>query len=52
MIGINVGVPVPREPFGFGGWNDSRFGAGDITGKGSLAFWTQSRKITTRWSQS
>ncbi|MGE0756446.1 MAG: CoA-acylating methylmalonate-semialdehyde dehydrogenase [Pirellulaceae bacterium] len=49
MIGINVGVPVPREPFGFGGWNDSRFGVGDITGKGSLAFWTQSKKITTRW---
>jgi malonate-semialdehyde dehydrogenase (acetylating)/methylmalonate-semialdehyde dehydrogenase len=50
MIGINVGVPVPREPFGFGGWNDSRFGVGDITGKGSLAFWTQSKKITTRWT--
>jgi malonate-semialdehyde dehydrogenase (acetylating)/methylmalonate-semialdehyde dehydrogenase len=49
MIGVNVGVPVPREPFGFGGWNDSRFGSGDITGKGSLAFWTQSKKITTRW---
>ncbi len=49
MLGINVGVPVPREPFGFGGWNDSRFGAGDITGKSSLGFWTQSKKITTRW---
>ena len=50
MIGVNVGVPIPREPFGFGGWNDSRFGVGDITGKGSLAFWTQSKKITTRWT--
>jgi len=49
MIGINIGVPVPREPFGFGGWNDSRFGAGDITGKSSIGFWTQSKKITTRW---
>jgi malonate-semialdehyde dehydrogenase (acetylating)/methylmalonate-semialdehyde dehydrogenase len=49
MIGINIGVPVPREPFGFGGWNDSRFGVGDITGKGSLGFWTQSKKITARW---
>jgi malonate-semialdehyde dehydrogenase (acetylating)/methylmalonate-semialdehyde dehydrogenase len=49
MIGVNVGVPVPREPFGFGGWNDSRFGAGDITGKGSIPFWTQTKKITTRW---
>ena len=23
MCGVNIGVPVPREPFGFGGWNDS-----------------------------
>lgn len=49
MIGVNVGVPVPREPFGFGGWNESRFGAGDITGKSSIGLWTQSKKITTRW---
>jgi len=49
MIGVNVGVPVPREPFGFGGWNDSRFGGGDITGKSAIGFWTQSKKITTRW---
>lgn len=33
MIGVNVGVPVPREPFSFGGWNESKFGVGDITGK-------------------
>jgi malonate-semialdehyde dehydrogenase (acetylating)/methylmalonate-semialdehyde dehydrogenase len=50
MIGVNVGVPVPREPFGFGGWNHSRFGVGDITGKSSIAFWTQSKKVTTRWT--
>ena len=49
MIGINIGVPVPREPFGFGGWNDSRFGVGDITGKSSIGLWTQAKKITTRW---
>ena len=49
MIGVNVGVPVPSEPFGFGGWNDSRFGVGDITGRGSIQFWTQSKKITTHW---
>ncbi|MBM4001434.1 MAG: CoA-acylating methylmalonate-semialdehyde dehydrogenase [Planctomycetes bacterium] len=49
MLGVNVGVPVPREPFGFGGWNDSRFGSGDITGKSSIGLWTQSKKITTRW---
>lgn len=49
MIGVNIGVPVPREPFGFGGWNDSRFGVGNITGEESVAFWTQSRKVTSRW---
>lgn len=50
MIGVNVGVPVPLEPFGFGGWNHSRFGVGDITGKSSIEFWTQSKKVTTRWN--
>jgi malonate-semialdehyde dehydrogenase (acetylating) / methylmalonate-semialdehyde dehydrogenase len=49
MIGVNVGVPVPREPFSFGGWNESKFGVGDITGEGSIEFWTQSRKTTTKW---
>jgi len=50
MIGVNVGVPVPREPFSFGGWNDSRFGVGDITGRGSLELWTQTKKLTTKWN--
>ena len=50
MVGVNVGVPVPREPFSFGGWNDSKFGAGDITGKGSIEFWTRSKKTTTKWN--
>ena len=50
MIGINVGVPVPREPFSFGGWNESRFGVGEITGRGSLEFWTQAKKTTTKWN--
>ena len=51
MVGVNVGVPVPREPFSFGGWNDSKFGACDITGRGSIEFWTQSRKTTTKWTR-
>jgi len=50
MIGINIGVPVPREPFPFGGWNESSFGEGDLTGHGSFDFWTKSKKITTKWS--
>jgi len=51
MIGVNVGVPVPREPFSFGGWNDSKFGVGDITGRGSIEFWTQAKKMTTKWNK-
>ena len=50
MIGVNVGVPVPREPFSFGGWNESKFGVGDITGKSSIEFWTKLKKSTTKWS--
>lgn len=50
MIGVNVGVPVPREPFSFGGWNESRFGVGDITGKSSIEFWTKLKKSTTKWN--
>ena len=51
MVGVNVGVPVPREPFGFGGWNESKFGTGDITGRGSIEFWTKSKKMTTKWNK-
>jgi malonate-semialdehyde dehydrogenase (acetylating)/methylmalonate-semialdehyde dehydrogenase len=50
MIGVNIGVPVPREPFSFGGWNESKFGVGDITGKSSIELWTRLKKITTKWN--
>jgi malonate-semialdehyde dehydrogenase (acetylating)/methylmalonate-semialdehyde dehydrogenase len=50
MVGVNIGVPVPREPFSFGGWNESRFGANDITGKSSIEFWTKLKKTTTKWN--
>lgn len=50
MCGVNVGVPVPREPFGFGGWNDSAFGHGNMTGWDGYRFWTRQRKITSKWA--
>jgi malonate-semialdehyde dehydrogenase (acetylating)/methylmalonate-semialdehyde dehydrogenase len=50
MVGVNVGVPVPREPFSFGGWNESKFGVGDITGKSSIEFWTKLKKSTVKWN--
>lgn len=49
MIGINIGVPVPREPFSFGGIGQSKFGDVDITGDGAIEFFTERRKVTTKW---
>ncbi len=51
MIGVNIGVPVPREPFAFGGWKDSKFGQGDVCGWDGFRFWTRPRKVTTKWAQ-
>lgn len=51
MIGVNVGVPVPREPFSFGGISASKFGSGDITGATSLNLWSEVRKVTTKWEK-
>ncbi len=50
MIGINIGVPVPREPFSFGGTKESKFGACDITGTSAVEFWTSLKKVTTKWA--
>ena len=50
MIGINIGVPVPREPFSFGGTKESKFGSGDITGMSALDLWSSIKKVTTKWS--
>jgi malonate-semialdehyde dehydrogenase (acetylating) / methylmalonate-semialdehyde dehydrogenase len=51
MVGVNVGVPVPREPFSFGGIQASKFGHGDITGQHSLDFWSNLKKVTVKWEQ-
>ena len=52
MVGVNIGVPVPREPFSFGGIGESRFGHGDITGVEGVSFWSSLKKVTTKWVQS
>lgn len=50
MVGVNIGVPVPREPFSFGGFNESNlFGKHDITGMDGVNFFTNKKKVTTRW---
>lgn len=52
MIGVNIGIPVPREPFSFGGLygTKSKFGNMDITGDGCLEFFTNRRKVTSKWT--
>ncbi|MDF1565242.1 MAG: CoA-acylating methylmalonate-semialdehyde dehydrogenase [Deltaproteobacteria bacterium] len=50
MCGVNIGVPVPRDPYGFGGWNDSAFGPGNMSGWDGFRFWTRQRKVTTKWA--
>ncbi len=50
MVGVNIGIPVPREPFSFGGINDSRFGQGGITGKPIVDFLSDIIKVTTKWN--
>ncbi len=50
MVGVNVGVPVPREPFSFGGIGESKFGHGDITGESGIEFWSSLKKITRKWT--
>jgi malonate-semialdehyde dehydrogenase (acetylating)/methylmalonate-semialdehyde dehydrogenase len=50
MVGVNVGVPVPREPFSFGGSKASKFGSHDMTGWGGVELWSKQKKITSKWS--
>jgi len=53
MLGVNVGIPVPREPFTFGGLygTHSKYGDGDITGDGAMEFFSTRRKVTVRWGE-
>jgi malonate-semialdehyde dehydrogenase (acetylating)/methylmalonate-semialdehyde dehydrogenase len=50
MVGVNIGVPVPREPFSFGGTKASKFGQGDMTGPAGVELWSNLKKITTKWA--
>ena len=54
MLGVNIGIPVPREPFSFGGLygTRSKYGDMDITGDGAIEFFTNRVKITTKWPTS
>ena len=51
---LDVGIPVPREPFSFGGLygTKSKFGDCDITGDGAMEFFSNRIKITSKWTAS
>ena len=51
MLGVNIGIPVPRESFSFGGLygTNSKYGDMDITGEGTMEFFSNLIKITTKW---
>jgi len=53
MLGVNIGIPVPREPFSFGGLygTRSKFGDMDITGDGAMEFFSHRVKISTKWPE-
>jgi len=51
MLGVNIGIPVPREPFSFGGLygTKSKYGNMDITGDGAIEFFSNRIKVTSKW---
>jgi malonate-semialdehyde dehydrogenase (acetylating)/methylmalonate-semialdehyde dehydrogenase len=51
MLGVNIGIPVPREPFSFGGLygTSSKYGDMDITGDGGMEFFSHRIKISSKW---
>jgi len=51
MLGVNIGIPVPREPFSFGGLygTKSKYGDVDITADGGMEFFSNRIKVTSKW---
>ncbi len=49
MVGINVGIPVPISYFPFSGHKQSFFGDLHCMGKDGVAFYTETRSVTTQW---
>ncbi len=49
MVGVNVGIPVPVSFFPFSGHKDSFFGDLHIFGRDGVAFYTESKCVTSRW---
>jgi len=49
MVGVNVGIPVPVGYFPFAGHKNSFFGDLHCLGKDGMAFFTESKCVTSRW---
>ena len=49
MVGVNVGIPVPISYFPFAGHKDSFFGDLHVMGRDGVAFYTESKCVTSRW---
>ncbi len=49
MVGVNVGIPVPISVFPFSGHKNSFFGDLHVLGRDGIAFFTESKSVTTRW---
>ena len=49
MVGINVGIPVPFWIFPFSGHKQSFFGDLHTLGKDGVAFFTETKSVTSVW---
>ncbi|WP_210162869.1 CoA-acylating methylmalonate-semialdehyde dehydrogenase [Pleomorphomonas oryzae] len=49
MVGINVGIPVPFSIFPFSGHKQSFFGDLHTLGKDGVAFFTETKSVTSVW---
>ncbi|MBZ9559747.1 MULTISPECIES: CoA-acylating methylmalonate-semialdehyde dehydrogenase [unclassified Modicisalibacter] len=49
QVGINVPIPVPVAYFSFTGSRGSKLGDLGPNGKQAIAFWTQTKTVTSRW---
>jgi malonate-semialdehyde dehydrogenase (acetylating)/methylmalonate-semialdehyde dehydrogenase len=49
MVGVNVGIPVPFSIFPFSGRKQSFFGDLHTLGKDGVAFYTETKSVTSVW---
>jgi malonate-semialdehyde dehydrogenase (acetylating)/methylmalonate-semialdehyde dehydrogenase len=49
MVGINVGIPVPISVFPFSGHKGSFYGDLHVMGRDGVAFFTETKAVTSYW---